>query len=58
MAGDIEKCEDRFNKAKMVHGVLRQVAETKGVDLSTYVYKSVCICMLLKCILAPHSMLK
>lgn len=35
MAGDIEKCEDRFNKAKAVHGVLRQVAEARKVKLET-----------------------
>lgn len=35
MAGDIEKCEDRFNKAKGVHGVLRQVAEQRKVKLET-----------------------
>ena len=35
MAGDIEKCEDRYNKAKMVHSVLRQVAEQKKIPLDT-----------------------
>ena len=34
-AGDIEKCEDRYNKAKMVHSVLRQVAEQKKIPLDT-----------------------
>ena len=40
MAGDIEKCEDRFNKAKMVHGVLRQVAELKKTTLEG-LYKTI-----------------
>lgn len=32
---DIQKCEDRFNKAKAVHRVLRQVAEQKKLVLKT-----------------------
>jgi translation initiation factor 2 subunit 1 len=40
MAGDIEKCEERFNKAKAVHGVLRQVAEQRRCRLET-LYQSV-----------------
>jgi translation initiation factor 2 subunit 1 len=32
---DIAKCEDRFNKAKAVHRVLRQVAEQKKLVLKT-----------------------
>lgn len=30
---DVTKCEDRFNKAKAVHRVLRQVAEQRGMVL-------------------------
>jgi len=30
---DIAKCEDRFNKAKAVHRVLRQLAEQRGTPL-------------------------
>jgi translation initiation factor 2 subunit 1 len=32
---DIQKCEDRFNKAKAVHRVLRQVADQKKLVLKT-----------------------
>lgn len=35
MAGDIEKCEERFNKAKLVHGVLRQVADHRKLTLES-----------------------
>ena len=31
----VTKCEDRFNKAKAVHRVLRQVAELRGVVLKS-----------------------
>mmetsp|Transcript_38901 Transcript_38901/g.49656 ORF Transcript_38901/g.49656 Transcript_38901/m.49656 type:complete len:344 (+) Transcript_38901:170-1201(+) len=30
---DVAKCEDRYNKAKAVHSVLRHVAEKRGVEL-------------------------
>lgn len=30
---DIALCEERFNKSKMVHSIMRHVAETTGVDL-------------------------
>lgn len=30
---DIQKCEDRFNKSKMVHSIMRHVAETTGAPL-------------------------
>ncbi|OQS06856.1 eukaryotic translation initiation factor 2 subunit alpha [Thraustotheca clavata] len=30
---DILKCEERYNKAKTVHGVLRQVAQDTGLEL-------------------------
>jgi translation initiation factor 2 subunit 1 len=30
---DVIKCEDRFNKAKAVHSVLRHVAEQQGKSL-------------------------
>ncbi len=30
---DIQKCEDRFNKSKMVHSIMRHVAETTHMDL-------------------------
>ncbi|ETW07965.1 hypothetical protein H310_02351 [Aphanomyces invadans] len=31
---DIIKCEERYNKAKTVHGVLRQVAQDTGLELT------------------------
>lgn len=34
-AEDIAKCEDRYNKAKAVHSVLRHVADLQKVDLET-----------------------
>mmetsp|Transcript_47508 Transcript_47508/g.64678 ORF Transcript_47508/g.64678 Transcript_47508/m.64678 type:complete len:339 (-) Transcript_47508:185-1201(-) len=37
---DIAKCEDRFNKAKAVHRVLRQVAEKLGLVLK-HLYQTV-----------------
>lgn len=30
---DIQQCEDRFNKSKMVHSIMRHVAETTGENL-------------------------
>jgi len=30
---DIQHCEDRFNKSKMVHSIMRHVAETTGENL-------------------------
>lgn len=30
---DITKCEDRYNKSKLVHSIMRHVAETTGKDL-------------------------
>lgn len=30
---DVSACEDRFNKSKMVHSIMRHVAETTGEDL-------------------------
>jgi hypothetical protein len=30
---DIQKCDDRFNKSKMVHSIMRHVAETTGESL-------------------------
>lgn len=32
---DVIKCEERYNKAKAVHSVLRHVAEVKGLKLET-----------------------
>lgn len=32
---DVVKCEERYNKAKAVHSVLKYVAETKGMKLET-----------------------
>ena len=32
-AEDIAACEERYNKSKMVHSIMRHVAETAGVDL-------------------------
>lgn len=37
---DVGRCEDRYNKAKAVHGVLRHVAEMKGLRLD-YLYQTV-----------------
>ena len=30
---DIAKCDERYNKSKMVHSIMRHVAETTGADL-------------------------
>lgn len=30
---DISKCEERYTKSKLVHSIMRHVAETQGVDL-------------------------
>ena len=30
---DVAKCEDRYNKSKMVHSIMRHVGETTGKDL-------------------------
>jgi len=30
---DVQKCEERYNKAKAVHSVMRHVAEMKGMNL-------------------------
>jgi len=32
-AEDVLKCEERYNKSKTVHGIMRHVAEKTGVDL-------------------------
>jgi translation initiation factor 2 subunit 1 len=32
---DVAKCEDRFNKAKAVHSVLRHVADQNGLSLQS-----------------------
>lgn len=37
---DIKKCEDRYNKAKVVHGVLRHLAESHGASLED-MYKQI-----------------
>lgn len=37
---DVTKCEDRYNKAKAVHSVLRWVAENKNITLES-LYQSV-----------------
>jgi translation initiation factor 2 alpha subunit (eIF-2alpha) len=30
---DIQKCEDKYSKSKMVHSILRHVSETTGANL-------------------------
>lgn len=30
---DISACEERYNKSKLVHSIMRHVAETMGIDL-------------------------
>lgn len=30
---DVAACEERFNKSKLVHSIMRHVAETTGSDL-------------------------
>lgn len=30
---DIQACEERYNKSKLVHSIMRHVAETMGIDL-------------------------
>ncbi|GBF90073.1 eukaryotic translation initiation factor 2 subunit alpha [Raphidocelis subcapitata] len=37
---DIGKCEERFNKSKMVHSIMRHVAETTGQNLEE-LYKTI-----------------
>jgi translation initiation factor 2 subunit 1 len=37
---DVAKCEERFNKSKMVHSIMRHVAETTHCDLEE-LYKTV-----------------
>lgn len=37
---DVAKCEDRYNKAKAVHSVLRHVASQRGMTLED-LYKKV-----------------
>lgn len=32
---DVAKCEERYNKSKMVHSIMRHVAETTGADLES-----------------------
>lgn len=39
-AEDIALCEERFNKSKMVHSIMRHVAETTGNDLEE-LYKNI-----------------
>ena len=39
-AEDIAACEDRFGKSKMVHSIMRHVAETTGQDVEE-LYKHV-----------------
>ncbi|KAL2227386.1 UNVERIFIED_CONTAM: Eukaryotic translation initiation factor 2 subunit alpha [Sesamum indicum] len=35
---DIQACEERFNKSKLVHSIMRHVAETMNIDLEVGVY--------------------
>ena len=37
---DVAKCEDRYNKAKAVHSVLRHVADLRGVTLE-HLYETI-----------------
>lgn len=37
---DVAKCEDRYNKAKAVHSVLRHIAGVKNLDLQS-LYRSI-----------------
>ncbi|PHU21511.1 Eukaryotic translation initiation factor 2 subunit alpha [Capsicum chinense] len=32
---DISACEERYNKSKLVHSIMRRVAETMGIDLES-----------------------
>jgi len=34
-AEDIQKCEDKYNKSKTVHSIMRNVAEKTGKDLES-----------------------
>ena len=40
-AEDIAACEERYNKSKMVHSIMRHVAETTGQDLEQ-LYEKIC----------------
>ncbi|KAH9702638.1 eukaryotic translation initiation factor 2 subunit alpha-like [Citrus sinensis] len=33
---DIQACEERYNKSKLVHSIMRHVAETLGIDLEAF----------------------
>jgi translation initiation factor 2 subunit 1 len=33
---DIQTCEERYNKSKLVHSIMRHVAETLGIDLEVF----------------------
>lgn len=35
---DVAACEERFNKSKLVHSIMRHVAETTGSDLNVRVH--------------------
>jgi translation initiation factor 2 alpha subunit (eIF-2alpha) len=41
---DIQKCEDKYSKSKMVHSIMRHVSETTGANLQD-LYK---VCFVLK----------
>ncbi|CAI7908762.1 unnamed protein product [Closterium sp. NIES-53] len=37
---EVAACEEKYNKSKMVHSIMRHVAETSGVDVETSTYSS------------------
>lgn len=49
---DIQQCEDRFNKSKMVHSIMRHVAETTGENLEVGFADGFCIVL---CVAAAAS---
>ena len=47
---DIQICEDRYNKSKLVHSIMRHVAETMEVDLEVVLkFRSWCVICAFSC---------
>ena len=42
---DVTACEEKYNKSKMVHSIMRHVAETTGSDVNVRMpLANVCVC--------------
>lgn len=35
---EMQACEERYNKSKLVHSIMRHVSETMQIDLEVYIY--------------------